>query len=156
MPTTTRKLKPAAATKGHGVRVLVSGTIWEIAAGNNLTRGGAVERGLPARTIMEVADKLQLSKRRLSEDVGLSVRTLDRKLERKQLLSKEESAAIIRVARARELAAKVFSSDEAISNWFTQPDSSLGGQTPLSMLSNEFTAAEVENLLQSMIHGFAA
>ena len=130
--------------------------VFDIARQSNAAIGLAIEQGLPPRVVRDVAGRLKLTKKRLSEGVGLSVRTLDRKFEKKQRLSKEESATMVRVAKTRELAAKLFETDEAISDWLTQPDGTLGGRTPLSMLSNEFTAVEVENILNGMIQGFVA
>lgn len=134
----------------------VTGSLLKIARQPNAEIRVAIEHGLSPLAVIDLIDRLKLNKQLFSETVGLSVRTLDRKLQKKQPLSREEGATLVRVAKIHTLASRLFTSDEAISDWLTQPDSALDGQTPLAMLSNEFTAAEVEDLLQGMIHGFVA
>jgi len=68
-------------------------------------------------------------------------------------LSLEVSETVIRIARIRNLAHSIFTSDAAIGHWLTQPSPALDGTPPLDWLDTEAGARRIENLLCGIMHG---
>ncbi|HZP61412.1 MAG TPA: antitoxin Xre-like helix-turn-helix domain-containing protein [Opitutaceae bacterium] len=112
-----------------------------------------LRKGLPAAMLEQVADTLGFSAGLLAEKLGIARRTLTRKQSNGEPLSREASEKILRVARVRNLARTLFTTDEAISTWLSQPDSALDDAAPLDLLDTELGAREVENLLRALAHG---
>lgn len=112
-----------------------------------------LRQGLPAAMLVQVAETLGFSATLLAEKLGIARRTLSRKQNSGEPLSREASEKVLRVARVRNLARDLFTSDEAISVWLSQPDASLDGDAPLDLLDTELGAREVENLLRALAHG---
>lgn len=59
----------------------------------------------------------------------------------------------LRVARVRNLGRVLFTTDEAVSEWLSKPESALGDMAPLDLLDAELGAREVENLLRALAYG---
>jgi putative toxin-antitoxin system antitoxin component (TIGR02293 family) len=57
------------------------------------------------------------------------------------------------VARVRNLGRTLFTSDEAVSEWLSKSDASLGDMAPLDLLDTDLGAREVENLLRALAYG---
>ena len=112
-----------------------------------------IRKGLPAATLEQLARALGLTKGLLAEKLGIAKRTLARKESAHLALSADESEKVVRVARMRNLARAVFSSDEAISQWLLKADPALGNRAPLDFLDTEIGAREVEDLIQSIAYG---
>ena len=55
--------------------------------------------------------------------------------------------------RLRNLGRKLFTTDEAVSEWLSKPDASLGNMAPLDLLDTDLGAQEVENLLRTLAYG---
>lgn len=113
----------------------------------------AIERGLPGSTLRQIVAVIGLSQKAIMEALGFAPRTVALRASRRQAFSATESERLFRVIRMRKLAREVFSTDEAVAQWMTAPDSTLGGRSPLEMLATDLGAAKVENLLLAMIHG---
>ena len=112
-----------------------------------------IRRGLPAAMFDQVASTLGLSTSALAEKLGIARRTLTRKQGSGEPLSIEVSEKILRVARLRNLARALFTTDEAISQWLSKPEAALEDVAPFDLLDTELGAREVENLLLSLAHG---
>jgi len=112
-----------------------------------------LREGLPARMFDQVAAALGLSARTLAEKLGIARRTLTRKQGNGAPLSPEVSEKVLRAARVRNLAGALFSSDEAVHQWLSKPDSALGNVAPLDILDTDVGAREIENLLRALAHG---
>lgn len=113
----------------------------------------AVEHGFPSKAVARVAVVIGLPKSRLIAGLRLVPRTVAAREKSGALLSPEISEKLLRVLRARNLAREVFSTDEAAADWMSEPDRSLGGRSPLQMLTTDIGAQRVEELLGGMIHG---
>lgn len=101
----------------------------------------------------QVASTLGLSTSTLAEKLGIARRTLTRKQGRGEPLSTEVSEKILRVARIRNLARTLFTTDEAISQWLSKPEAALDDVAPIDLLDTDVGAREVENLLRALAHG---
>ena len=53
----------------------------------------------------------------------------------------------------RNLGRALFTTDEAVSEWLSKPDSSLGNIAPLDLLDTDLGVREVENLLRALAYG---
>ena len=113
----------------------------------------AIRGGLPARAFSQVADAMMLSKEALAKKLGIATRTINRKQNAKQTLSAEETEKILRVARIRNLAGELFTSEEAISEWLVKPASPLGNIAPIDMLDTDVGARDVEGYIRGLLYG---
>lgn len=100
-----------------------------------------------------VAATLGLSSSLLAQKLGVARRTLSRKQGSGAPLSAEVSEKILRVARIRNLARRVFTTDRAVGQWLFKRDSALGSVAPIDLLDTEVGGREVEDLLLSLSHG---
>src|SRR5271168_1876499 len=112
-----------------------------------------VRNGLPAAMFEQVASTLGLSASTLAAKLGIARRTVTRKRGNGAPLSSETSEKLLRVARIRNLARLVFTTDEALSEWLSKSDTAFGNMAPLDLLDTDLGAREVESLLQSIAHG---
>lgn len=113
----------------------------------------AVERGLASGALAEIATVLGLSKARIVDGLNLVQRTVTEREKKRTRFSPTESERLYRVVRVRNLAREVFTTDSAVAQWLSLPDRSLGGKTPLKMLTTDLGAQKVEGLLRAMMHG---
>jgi putative toxin-antitoxin system antitoxin component (TIGR02293 family) len=112
-----------------------------------------VRNGLPAAMFEQVASTLGLSTSALAAKLGIARRTVTRKRGNGAPLSSETSEKLLRVARVRNLGRTLFTTDEAVSEWLSKPDASLGNMAPLDLLDTDLGAREVENLLRALAYG---
>ena len=83
-------------------------------------------------------------------------RTLARRLARKELLTPAETDRALRVARISAEADRVFGNPDKAGRWLRRANSSLGGQTPISLMRSEAGAQIVEEALGQIDHGLFA
>jgi putative toxin-antitoxin system antitoxin component (TIGR02293 family) len=112
-----------------------------------------VRSGLPAAMFEQVATTLGLSTSTLATKLGIARRTVTRKRGNGAPLSSEASEKLLRVARVRNLGRVLFTTDEAVSEWMSKPESTLGDMAPLDLLDTDLGAREVENLLRALAYG---
>lgn len=112
-----------------------------------------IRTGLPADSFTQIATALNLSQETLASKLGLAPRTLNRKKAARQNLSAEESEKVLRVARIRNLARDLFTTDDAISQWLSTPAPALGHVPPIDLLDTDVGAMEVEGLIRGLAYG---
>jgi len=112
-----------------------------------------VRSGLPAAMFEQVATTLGLSTSALATKLGIARRTVTRKRGNGAPLSSETSEKLLRVARVRNLGRVLFTTDEAVSEWMSKPESALSDMAPLDLLDTDLGAREVENLLRALAYG---
>ncbi len=100
---------------------------------------------------IKVADRLKsalnLTDGQLSDTLGLSPRTLQRKRKQHEQFSRLESDMLFRIARIFALAIEVLEDEKRAAEWMRKPQFGLGGKIPFEMIQTETGAHEVENLL---------
>jgi putative toxin-antitoxin system antitoxin component (TIGR02293 family) len=101
----------------------------------------------------QVASTLGLSTSALAAKLDVARRTVTRKRGNGAPLSSETSEKLLRAARVRNLGRTLFTTDEAVSEWLSKPDASLGNMAPLDLLDTDLGAREVENLLRALAYG---
>ena len=114
-----------------------------------------VRRGLPARAIDAIAQAVQLTQAELSQTLAIPERTLIRR-KKEGMLSTDESAKLLRVARVMQRAVDVFDDRDGALNWLKTSNRSMRGVTPLSLLDTDLGAETVLDTLGRIEHGVFA
>lgn len=109
--------------------------------------------GLPVMTFSTLADELNVDRKRLAKVVGISDRTLSRRLAAGSRLSAEESDRTMRVARVFAKAVDTFGTAEKASRWLQSPNRALGGDVPLELLDTDAGTQSVQTILQRIDYG---
>lgn len=111
-----------------------------------------VRKGLPYRTMENVAREMDLSVDDTAKSLGLARRTLARR-KALRLLDSAESERVVRLAGTLAHATEVFGSREKAREWMRTPNRALGGVSPLSLLDTEIGARAVDDELVRIEYG---
>ncbi len=114
-----------------------------------------VRKGIPAAAVESLAKAMQLSQSELARALAIPERTLARR-KREGVLSSEESAKLLRLARVVGRANEVFEDPKAALHWLKSLNSALSGTTPLSLLDTDIGAESVLDTLGRIEHGVFA
>lgn len=144
---------PPHLAKLHIRKCIIAMTVFQLVEQSPSAQVAAIERGLPSRVLGQLVDQLGVAQKVLLDALGLAARTVALRVKRNQPFNQTESERLLRVVRIQKLAREVFSTDAAVAQWLTTPDTALGNRTPLGMLSTDIGTAQVHNLLQAMIYG---
>lgn len=109
--------------------------------------------GLPVETLPVLAEELALERKALVRIVGISDRTLSRRLAKRERLTAEESDRTVRLARIYARTLDTFGSGQKASSWLQHPNRALGGQRPLDLLDTDGGVREVETILGRIDYG---
>ncbi|MEX2542064.1 MAG: antitoxin Xre-like helix-turn-helix domain-containing protein [Trueperaceae bacterium] len=113
---------------------------------------GALKRGLPVAAFDKLRGTLEMTRVELATVIGISERTLARRLKAGRFNS-DESERIYRMARLLAMATDVLESGKEASVWLKTPKRYLKGTAPLSYADTEVGAQAVERLLGRIEHG---
>jgi putative toxin-antitoxin system antitoxin component (TIGR02293 family) len=109
--------------------------------------------GLPVKTLPALAEELDVERKILAKVVGISDRTLSRRLASGSRLSAEESDRTMRVARVVAAAMDTFGDPEKAAHWLKTSNRVMEGQTPLSLLDTDAGVKWVETILGRIAWG---
>jgi putative toxin-antitoxin system antitoxin component (TIGR02293 family) len=109
--------------------------------------------GLPVKTLPALAEELDVERKVLAKVVGISERTLSRRLSNGSKLSAEESDRTMRVARVFALAEETLGSREKAGRWLSKSNLALGGEVPLELLDTDAGRHDVETILRRIEYG---
>jgi len=115
----------------------------------------AIRRGIPSSAVDALTAFLLVSQTEFSDALDIPVRTLVRR-KGEGLLNSEESAKLVRVARVIQRAEEVFDNPVSARDWLKSANTSLGGETPMSLLDTEIGAEAVIDTLGRIEHGVFA
>lgn len=116
---------------------------------------GVIRRGIPVGAVEVLTKTIKMSHSELARALGIPERTLARR-KREGVLSSEESAKLLRLARAVGRANEVFEDPAAALHWLKTPNAALSGASPLSILDTEIGAESVLDTLGRIEHGVYA
>jgi putative toxin-antitoxin system antitoxin component (TIGR02293 family) len=116
-----------------------------------LTR--VTREGLPVDALTLLAQKLGVERKALAHVIGISERTLSRRIASGERLSAEESDRTVRVARVFARATDTFGTAEKASRWLRAPNRVLEGQPPLHLLDTDTGVRSVETILGRIEYG---
>lgn len=114
-----------------------------------------IRQGIPSTAVDSLIEFLSISKTEFSDAIDIPFRTLVRR-KGEALLASDESAKLVRVARVIERAEEVFEDPDAARVWLKSANTSLSGQTPMSLLDTEIGAESIMNALGRIEHGVFA
>lgn len=114
-----------------------------------------VRQGLPSACVDAMVRLTRITRTELACALAIPERTLARR-KREGVLSPEESAKFVRLARTVERAEAVFENTSAALDWLQTPNVALGGITPLSLLDTDIGADSVLDTLGRIEHGVFA
>ncbi len=118
---------------------------------SELTR--LTREGLPVRTLTLLAEGLKIERRTLARVVGISDRTLSRRIAKDERLSAEESDRTVRLARVIAMATDTLGNPQKASSWLQKPNRALEDQMPLDLLDTDTGARSVETVLGRIEYG---
>lgn len=115
-----------------------------------------IRSGVPAQHVGELSSIMDMPKEKLMESLGLSRATINRKVQREQVLSPEESERVMGMqALIGQVQAMVdtehvpdFDAAKWLANWLAAPLPALGGATPASFMDTVEGQKYVGNLLE--------
>src|SRR5438477_9676564 len=112
-----------------------------------------VRRGLPARSVTILAQKLEVGSTVLSRKLGIPQRTLTRRVSHRSRLTAAESDRTVRLARVYASAVEMIGDEHKAVEWLQTPNRALGGERPLEKLDTDIGAREVEDILGRIAYG---
>ena len=112
-----------------------------------------VREGLPASSVLVLAEKLDLGNAALSRKLGIPQRTMTRRLSQHSRLSAAESDRTVRLARVYATAVEMIGNQEKAVEWLRTPNRALAGERPLDQLDTDLGAREVEDVLGRIAYG---
>jgi putative toxin-antitoxin system antitoxin component (TIGR02293 family) len=112
-----------------------------------------VRTGLPAGSVSALAERLHLGNGVLSRKLGISQRTLTRRLSYGSLLTAAESDRTVRMARVYANAIEMIGDRDKAIEWLGTPNRALGGGRPLDQLDTDMGARMVEDILGRIAYG---
>jgi len=112
-------------------------------------------RGVPRKTLTELAAHLDLSLRELAELLPVAERTLQR-YKPEQHLSPVVSEHVLQLAEVVSRCREVFDDRHRFNTWLRQPSAALGGVEPLELLSSRYGIGIVLDELGRIEHGIPA
>lgn len=114
-----------------------------------------IRRGISSSAVDALAQSVRVSQSEFSTLLGIPERTLVRR-KKEGVLSSEESAKLVRMARVANRAREVFEDFGVALEWLKSPNPSLSGVTPMSLLDTEIGAESVMDTLGRIEHGVFA
>ena len=138
----------AAITAVLGGRKVLKKNVNSDSALRSLTR-----EGLPVGTLTLLSSELSLERKTLAGLVGISERTLSRRVAKQEKLSAEESDRTVRLARVFAMATHTLGSSQKASAWLQTANKALAGEQPLHLLDTDTGVRSVESVLQRIEYG---
>lgn len=114
-----------------------------------------IREGIPSSAAENLARRIHVSQSEFSTFLGIPERTLVRR-KGTGVLSSEESAKLVRMARVVERASEVFDELDAALDWLKSPNAALAGAIPMSLLDTEIGAKAIMDTLGRIEHGVFA
>jgi putative toxin-antitoxin system antitoxin component (TIGR02293 family) len=114
-----------------------------------------IRSGIPSAAVDTLTKLTRISQTELAVSLAIPERTLARR-KREGKLNSEESAKLVRLARAIARAEEVFEDLDRAVDWLRSVNPSLGSATPLSLLDTEIGAEALMDTLGRIEHGIFA
>ncbi len=112
-----------------------------------------IREGLPVDTLTLLARELAIDRKTLAKLVGISDRTLNRRIAAASRLSPEESDRITRLAGVVAKTKDLLGTSAKASLWLQTPNHALNDERPLDLLDTDAGARSVETILGRIAYG---
>ncbi|OGA44454.1 MAG: antitoxin [Betaproteobacteria bacterium RIFCSPLOWO2_12_FULL_62_13] len=130
-------------------------SVLRVAPRSSLDWVQVIRKGIPAEAVESLTQTIGVSQSELAAALGIPERTLARR-KREGMLTSEESAKLVRLARAVGRAKEVFEDLDAALNWLKSPNAALSGAVPLTLFDTDIGAESVLDTLGRIEHGVFA
>ena len=138
----------------HSVPNVLGG---ELILGRPVNKSGAlaelVREGLPVKSLLLLAERLDIRQAEISEKIGIPKRTLTRRLTQHSRLTAAESDRAVRLAQVYSNAAETLGDGDKAAAWLKTPNRALRGGRPLDQLDTDPGVREVEDVLGRISYG---
>jgi len=129
----------------------------ELVLGRSVTKSGAlaelIREGLPVKSLLLLAERLDIRQAEISEKIGIPKRTLTRRLTQHERLTAAESDRAVRLAQVYANAAETLGDGDKAATWLKTPNRALRGGRPLDQLDTDPGVREVEDVLGRIAYG---
>lgn len=115
-----------------------------------------VRKGFSVHAIENALAILNVPRAALADALGMSGRTLSRRLKAGTTLTADDSAKMLRLARIFSQAVEVFEDADSANAWLKAPNPSLDNAVPLTLLDTEVGGEMVADALGRIEHGIFA
>lgn len=112
-----------------------------------------IRSGIPSSAGDELAKQFNVPMKDFLKSVGINPRTAQRRSEHGEVFKPGEGERLMRAAEIRALAEQTLGSAEAAQIFLSEPNTALGGVTPLSLLDTAYGAEEVKRALNVINYG---
>jgi len=112
-----------------------------------------IREGLPANILPTIATELSMDRSAVAKVVGISGRTLSRRIASHSRLTADESDRMVRLARVLALANETLGDRAKASRWLQTPNRVLDGNTPFELLDTDAGVQSVETVLGRIAYG---
>ena len=138
----------------HSVPNVLGG---ELILGRPVNKSGAlaelVREGLPVKSLLLLAERLDIRQAEISEKIGIPKRTLTRRLTQHSRLTAAESDRAVRLAQVYANAAETLGDGDKAAAWLKTPNRALRGGRPLDQFDTDPGVREVEDVLGRIAYG---
>ena len=138
----------------HSVPDVLGG---ELILGRPVNKSGAlaelIREGLPVKSLLLLAERLDIRQAEISEKIGIPKRTLTRRLTQHSRLTAAESDRAVRLAQVYANAAETLGDGDKAAAWLKTPNRALRGGRPLDQLDTDPGVREVEDVLGRISYG---
>src|SRR6202049_3814630 len=129
----------------------------EVILGRPMGKGGAlaelVREGLPVKSLLLLAERLDLRQAEIAEKIGIPLRTLTRRMSSDARLTAAESDRTVRLAQVYATAVETLGDGGKAAAWLKTPNRALRGGCPLDQLDTDPGVREVEDVLGRIAYG---
>lgn len=139
---------------------MIQNDFFKIIGDRNLSRQiqehGLVEMirgGFPAESVFGIQRVAGLSKNTIESITGISFRTIQRHVEKKDKLSPVVSDRLVRFINILNEASRTFGNEENGIAWMNRPCRPLGDKKPIELVDNVVGASQVTDILGRIRHG---
>lgn len=143
------------ADETRTVTLLGGSTILQLKGTSPLAWVFAIRQGFPIAALDSFRQNIDATNTELAQALGTSVRSLAGR-KHKGVLSASESERLLRLAKVVARAESVFDDVDNGLAWLREPNISLGGLAPISLLDTELGAELVTDVLGRIEYGIFA
>jgi putative toxin-antitoxin system antitoxin component (TIGR02293 family) len=111
-----------------------------------------IEQGVPVKSV-QIGKVVGFTMDETAKMIGVSTKTLQRKIEKNTPLTQVEGDRLYRVVEIFTFALDVFRDFRAVRDWIESPQPALGGSLPRDLMRSAAGAEEVMNLLGRIKYG---
>jgi putative toxin-antitoxin system antitoxin component (TIGR02293 family) len=124
---------------------------------NNMERIRVIREGIPYESLDFISNQLNVSVKTALAILGMPQTTYNKKKNEHSMFDQRNSELILLIIELIQYGQEVFNQEnEKFQRWLKKPNSSLGGQTPESMLDTTTGIEEIRKCLSRIEYGSLA